>query len=193
MKNSLALIVILLGCAGYSWYQHQPIPIPIATASPLPPATPSPISTAPTPVKPAPASLAVTILKNPLRCEESQLQEFLFSEFANRSEPKGVESYTSINWQRNFTVFSAKLVGSARTQQLNAQSLAKALDLILKDADGLAYLPVGAFHARLNDRLVWIVPIKWEGVEMGQDGLGHIRIFVYDQETLVRVAFATCG
>lgn len=151
MKNSLALIVILLGCAGYSWYQHQPIPIPVATASPLPQATPSPICTAPTPLKPAPASLAVTILRKPLRCEESQLQEVIFSEFANRSEPKEVESYTSINWQQNFAVFSAKLVGSARTQQLGAQSLAEALDLILKDADGLAYLPArGRFSGALE-------------------------------------------
>ena len=191
MKNSLALILILLGCAGYSWYQHQPIPV--ATASPTPQATPTPIDASPTPVKPAPASLTVAILKKPLRCEESQLQEFLFEEFAHRSEPKEVDSYTSINWQQNFAVFSAALVGSARAHKLNSQSLAKALDLVLKDADGLAYLPVGAFQAHLNDRLVWIVPVKWEGVEMGQDGLGHIRIFVYDQETLERVAFATCG
>lgn len=191
MKNRLALFLIILGCAVYSWYQHQPGSV--LTASTTPQATPTPVDAAPTAMKPAPASLTVTILKKPLSCEESQLQEFLFEEFAHRSEPKEVDSYTSVNWQQNFAVFSAALVGSARAHKLNSQSLAKALDLVLKDADGLAYLPVGAFYAHLNGRLVWIVTVKWEGVEMGRDGLGHIRIFVFDQETLKRVAFATCG
>jgi len=52
--------------------------------------------------------------------------------------------------------------------------------------------PSVAYQASWNGRLVWVVNVKWESVSWGSDGLGHIRIFVFDQTTLKRVAFATC-
>jgi hypothetical protein len=66
-----------------------------------------------------------------------------------------------------------------------------------EDSKGkIAYLPVGAYQTTLDGRLIWIVTVKWEYPTMGSSGesvgLGHIRMFAFDQKKLKRVAFCTC-
>lgn len=73
-------------------------------------------------------------------------------------------------------------------------ALSKALDLVLKDSkDKIAYLPVGAYQTTLDGDLVWIITVKWEYPDFGDNPeLGHIRMFAFDQKTLKQVAFCTC-
>jgi hypothetical protein len=51
------------------------------------------------------------------------------------------------------------------------------------------YLPVGAYQTTLNGDPVWIIIVKWGS---GKEGLGHIRIYVFDQKTLKQVGYVTC-
>lgn len=68
-----------------------------------------------------------------------------------------------------------------------------ALDLVLKHSKGrIAYLPVGAYQGTLDGTLIWIVTVKWEVPSMGGDGLGHIRMFAFDQKTMKQVGYETC-
>jgi len=152
-----------------------------------------PGKTAPQSPKPVPEAVVVKVLDKPLHWEESQLDGLLFEEFANKADESQFESYTSANWTANFEVFAAALVRKADNQRLDSAALRSVLGLVLGDSKGLAYLPVGAYQATLNDKLVWIITVKWESVAFGEDGLGHIRIYVFDQRTLKQVAFVTCS
>ncbi|MEI7809031.1 MAG: hypothetical protein WCJ07_11170 [Verrucomicrobiota bacterium] len=64
--------------------------------------------------------------------------------------------------------------------------------LIQKRAD--AYLPVGAYQTAMDGELIWIITVKWEYPSMAKDsGLGHIRIFAFNQKSFEKVGFVTCG
>lgn len=215
--NLLAVILILLGIATYAYYIEKAEPIerppqmsPSPTEKPTTDARtpgvkmPSPgvdtrqrVGKPATGVKrPGPEAVVVKILDQPLPADKSAMEEFLFGTFANKPGEGQFGSYTTAGWQTNFEAFSAAMVQKAEKQKLDAGSLEKVLDLIREDSKNqLAYLPVGAYQANFNDKPVWIVTVKWESAEgMGEgSNLGHIRIFVFDQQTLNQVGFSTCG
>jgi hypothetical protein len=147
--------------------------------------------------KPAPDAVVVKVLDTPLPHEEDKRENFLWDTFANKPEERKFDSYGTDKWKDNFAVFAKTLVQKAEDQKLDSASLRKALDLVLKDSKGkIAYLPVGAYQTTLDGRLIWIVTVKWEYPTMGSSGesvgLGHIRMFAFDQKKLKRVAFCTC-
>ena len=116
--------------------------------------------------------------------------------FAKPDEKK-FSSYTTEKWQQNYGAFAAALVKMADEQKLDSSSLRKALDLVLKDPKNkIACLPVGAYQTTLDDKPVWIITVKWEGLPMDGNGkirgLGHIRVLVFDQKSLKQVGFVTC-
>jgi len=119
---------------------------------------------------------------------------FLWGNFANKPEEHQFDSYGADNWKDNFAVFAKTLVQKADDHKLDSASLRKALDLVLKDSyDKIAYLPVGAYQTTLDGELIWLIAVKWEYPAMGKNaGLGHIRVFAFNQKTLKKVGFVTC-
>lgn len=142
----------------------------------------------------APDDVVVKVINAPLPEQADQMTTFLWDTFANQPDEKKFGSYGSADWQKNYGVFSRNLVKKAGALNLNTESLEKVLQLVLKHSENkIAYLPVGAYQTTLNDRLVWIITVKWEYPSMGDDaGLGHIRMFVYDQKSLKRLGFTSC-
>ncbi len=81
----------------------------------------------------------------------------------------------------------------AVSQRLDTNSLYKALELVLKESPGLAYLPVGAYHTTFQQEPVWILTLKWQAQGSPQAmNLEHIRVFAFDQKSLKQVGFVTC-
>ncbi|MBS2039847.1 hypothetical protein JST97_32985 [bacterium] len=185
LANLFALSLLLVGCAGFAWFQHYGLS---AHRSRIPPSRSS------APVNRSIYDMVVVkVLEKPLQAEPSKLEGLLFDEFANQPESKKLESYTTTRWRANFQVFSRILVTKAADQNLDFASLEDALGLALEDANGLAYLPVGAYQTTLNGRLVWVVRVKWEAASWSGVALSHVRMYVFDQQTLKQVGFATCG
>ena len=120
--------------------------------------------------------------------------ECLYNAWIILNNPKQFNSYTTGHWKDSFELFAAALISKANKQKLDSTSLRRALDLVLKHSkDKIAYLPVGAYQTTLDGKLVWIITVKWEyPPEEGETGLGHIRMFAFDQKTLEQVAFDTC-
>ena len=145
--------------------------------------------------KPAPDAVVVKVLDKPLPNQESKRDMFLWNNFANMPSEQQFNTYSANNWKTNFAVFSNALVQKADNLKLDSASLRKALDLVLRDAKGeIAYLPVGAYQTTLDGAPIWIITVKWEYPSMGKDAeLGHIRAFAFDQKTLQKVGFVTCG
>ena len=148
--------------------------------------------------KPVPDAVVVKALDTPLPLGEDKRQKFLWDNFANKPDEQKFDSYPAEKWKETYAVFATALLKKADEQKLDSSSLRKALDLVLTDSkDKIAYLPVGAYQTTLEGKPVWIVTVKWEYPSMaakGQGvGLGHIRAFVFDQKTLKRVGFMTCG
>lgn len=144
--------------------------------------------------KPGSDAVVVEVLNSPLPHEESKRWNFLWDTFANKPAETQFSSYSTGKWKDNYAVFSGVLVKKAGRQKLDSVSLRKALDLVLKDSkDKIAYLPVGAYQTTLDGGLIWIITVKWELPDMGDNPkLGHIRMFAFDQKTLKQVAFCTC-
>ena len=143
-----------------------------------------------------PNGVVVKVLKISLPEDEDKRGGFLVSAFMNKPEERKFDLYTTENWKSNFTAFAEALVQRAADQKLDSASLRSVLDLVLKDSqDKIAYLPVGAYQATLAGKPVWIVTVKWEypNTGMGTLRLVHIRAFAFDQKTLKKVAFMTCG
>ncbi|MGE0495263.1 MAG: hypothetical protein AB7S38_39015 [Vulcanimicrobiota bacterium] len=188
LANVLAAGLLLVCIAAYAGHQANPLePIQPGTPSTTPE---SETETAPVRGEPGPEAVVVRVLDNPLKATELDLQRLLFDTFAGRPEEEQFESYTTTNWQPNFEAFSIALVQKAQTQKLDSASLGKILELIKEDAADLAYLPVSAYQATLNDRAVWVVTVKWEGFP--DSSLGHTRVYAFDQRTLKKAGFATC-
>jgi len=145
--------------------------------------------------KPAPDAVVVMALANPLPHEEDKRDNFLWDSFANKPAEKQFNAYGADHWKDTFTVFANSLVHKADVLKLDSASLHQALDLVLKDSnDKIAYLPVGAYQTTLDGELIWIITVKWEYPSMvGSGGLGHIRMFAFNQKTLKKVGFVTCG
>jgi hypothetical protein len=144
-----------------------------------------------------PDTVVVKVLDTPLPPEEGKKEKFLWNNFANKPNDEKFESYGTKKWRRNFRLFTSVLVKKAKDQKLDSASLRKALDLVLKTSeDKTAYLPVGAYQTTLHGKPVWIITVKWEYPSMGDKGesvgLGHVCVFVFDQETLKQVGFVTC-
>jgi hypothetical protein len=136
-------------------------------------------------------------MEKPLPSGKDKQKEFLWENFANQPDEEKFSSYTTENWKETYELFATALVKKADSKKLDSISLRKALDWVLKDSDGsIAYLPVGAYQATWDGKLVWIVTVKWEYPSMAEKdesvGLGHIRAFVFDQKTLKQVGFMTC-
>jgi hypothetical protein len=143
--------------------------------------------------RPPPDSVVVKVLGTALPRDETKRSEFLWATFAHKPEERRFASYTTDNWETNFNAFAKSLVQKAKKQKLNSQALQKALDLVLKQSGGTAYLPIGAYQTTLDRNLVWIVTIKWESPSMGEGvALSHIRMFAFEQKTMKQVAFETC-
>jgi hypothetical protein len=144
--------------------------------------------------KPAPDAVVVKVLSAPLPHEEDKRAKFLWDTFANKPEEKQFNHYTTEKWKDNFAVFSKALIQKAKDQNLDTDSLRKMLDLVLKHSKGkIAYLPVGAYQTTLDGGPVWIITVKWEYPSKDEaPGLGHIRMFAFDQKTMKQVAFDTC-
>jgi hypothetical protein len=147
--------------------------------------------------KPVPEDVVVKALHEPLPPAEDKKHSFLWNNFANKPDEEKFAVYGIDKWKETFEVFAAALVKKAAKEKLDAVSLRKILDLILKNRkDDVVYLPVGAYQTTLEGDPVWILPVKWEYPSFtvpGESGrLGHIRIFVFDQKTLKQVGFVTC-
>lgn len=142
----------------------------------------------------APDEVVVKVMNTPLPEQSDQMMAFLWSTFANQPDEEKFSSYGSENWKETYEVFSSSLVKKAGALKVNAESLGRVLQLVLKHSeDKIAYLPVGAYQTTLNDRLVWIITVKWEYPSMGgEGGLGHIRMFVYDQKSFKQLGFNSC-
>jgi hypothetical protein len=145
--------------------------------------------------KPGADAVVVKVMESPLPSEEGEKKKFLWEHFANTPEEKKFNSYGMDKWKDNFSLFAKHMIQKAETRKLNSASLRKALDLVLKDSKGkIMYLPVGAYQTTLEGNLIWIITVKWEYPSIGEiAGLGHIRMFVFDQKTLKQVGFVTCG
>lgn len=141
---------------------------------------------------PGPEAVVVKVLPKSLSASANEIEMLLFDTFANNPDEAKFGSYRTADWETNFTAFAAALVEKAEKQGLEAVPLRAVLDLILKDAHRLAYLPVGAYQATFNDKPVWIVTVRWESTSFGET-LSHIRIYVFDRQTLKQLAFVTCG
>jgi hypothetical protein len=143
---------------------------------------------------PPPSAVVVRVLAKPLPPEGSAQTAFLWDNFANQPDEQQFNSYTAEKWKSTFTTFAEVLEKKAKDQRLDAVSLRKALDLVMKDSqDMLAYLPVGAYQTTLAGSPVWIITVKWENAAMGKKSeLSHIRAFAFDQRNLKRVGFMTC-
>lgn len=119
-------------------------------------------------------------------------EKFLWDNFTGIDNEK-FDLYTAENWKQNYSHFSKSLIKKAGEKKLDEVSLQKVLDLVLKHSDDkIAYLPIGAYQTTYWGKPIWIIVVKWEYPTMGTDGLGHIRVFAYDQKTLELVAFSTC-
>lgn len=151
-------------------------------------------SAQPTVEKPGPEAAIVTVLREVLPHEGDKRHDFLWDHFANKPDEVQFGLYTGAKWKENFASFAANLVAKAKAQKLDSESLRKALDRVLKHAkEEMAYLPVGAYQTTLDGQLIWIVTVKWESLQMGEDPyLVHIRMFGFDQKTLEQVAYTTC-
>jgi hypothetical protein len=185
LTNGFAVALILVGCAAFGSYWQRDL----SASRPRRPhaRTQAPVN------KAIYAAVVVRVLEKPLHAEESELEDVLFGEFANQPDEKKFESYTTTRWRANFQVFARALITRAEDRKLDSGALEEALGLISDDSGKLAYLPVGAYQATLNGRLVWIVTVKWEGASWAGESLSHIRIYVFDQQTLKQVGFVTCG
>jgi hypothetical protein len=151
-------------------------------------------SAQPTVNKPGPDATIVKVLAEVLPHEEDKKHDFLWDHFANKPEEEQFGLYRPAKWKENFATFAEALVAKAKAQKLDSGSLRKALDKVLEHAkDQNAYLPVGAYQTTLDGRLIWIVAVKWEALQMGEDApMVHIRTFGFDQKTLELVAYTTC-
>ncbi|MGC3960638.1 MAG: hypothetical protein QM813_22705 [Verrucomicrobiota bacterium] len=146
--------------------------------------------------KPGVDTVVVGVLDLPFPTKEEEKFTFLWEKTGFKSNAK-FDSYTTENWEDNFAAFSKSLVRKAESQKLDAASLNKALDEVLSDSKGkIAYLPIGAHQAKIDEGLVWIITVKWEyplAAPNHKQALGHIRKFVFNQKTLERVGFVTCN
>jgi hypothetical protein len=155
-------------------------------------------STKTIPEETSPEAVIVRVLETPLPTDEEAITEFLWNTFANKPDEEKYGSFVLRGWKANYEAFADALVRKAADQNLDSASLRRILDLILRESEGeTAFLPVGAYQARLNGESVWIVITKWEiAFEDDEDAdttLGHISAFVYEQKTLKLVGFMTCG
>jgi hypothetical protein len=195
--NAIAGIIILFSIAAYARYSVRENPSkPTPATSPSIPkksaSKPSSTNKAVAAIRtPGPEAVVVKLLPDPINASVTKTEMLLFDAFANNPDEEKFSSYTTAGWETNFTAFAAALVEKAEKQGLEAVPLRAVPDLILKDAHRLAYLPVGAYQAIFNDKPVWIVTVKWESTSFGET-LSHIRIYVFDRQTLKRVAFVTC-
>ena len=146
--------------------------------------------------KPSSDEVIVKVLAVTMPHDTDKRERFLWDHFANKPEADKFQSYETEGWENNFAKFSESLVRKAETQKLDSASLRKSLGLVLKDsADKIAYLPVGAYQTTLDGKPVWIIVVVWEyaySPERGKFGLGHIRMFAFDQKTFQRVGYCTC-
>jgi hypothetical protein len=143
--------------------------------------------------KPKPDATVVKLLRAALPHDPDKRAGFLWDHFANKPEADKFSSYGTDKWKDNFAAFAEALATKAKAQKLDAASLRKALDQVLKDSrDEIAYLPVGAYQTNLDRKPVWIIAVKWEYPSMGEEGMVHIRMFAFDQKTLERVGYSTC-
>ena len=140
---------------------------------------------------PSPNDVVVTNLTAVMPSETNDRPQFLWEQFANKPEETRFTSYRTKDWKQNYRVFATTLIQKAKEKEMDAASLQKVLEQILSSAGKLAYLPVGAYQANLNNAPTWIVVVKWE-VAGNNYRLGHVCIFAYDQKTLKQVAFKTC-
>ena len=136
-------------------------------------------------------SVVVTNLVLSLPVDAEQRATFLWGQLLTRPEIKQFDHYTTKDWEKNYKAFAESLVAKAKECKLDAVSLQRILEAIKSTAEGLAYLPVGAYQMQLKETPVWVVVIKWESAGEGAY-LRHIRYFAYDQKTLKHVAFETC-
>ncbi|PTY01663.1 hypothetical protein DB347_25410 [Opitutaceae bacterium EW11] len=153
-----------------------------------------------------PADVVVARLEK--RVPIKNASAFLWNEFSQRPEMLGFRSYSTDDWAQNYDAFSTELVRKAKASGLEAESLSGVLKLVLSTREDLAYLPVGAYRVGIGDHECWIVLIKWEipprhfskpkitkdgfRLETHANGLGHVRMFAYDMNTMHSVAFNTC-
>lgn len=129
------------------------------------------------------------------------LNRWLSDQFGNKPLETQFRHNSITNWETNYKAFGSELVQRARTAGLQADILGKALDTIPsigdpragfeEDQGTIAYLPVGAYSAILQGKPVWIVVVKWAAVGISET-FGHIRIYVFDQDTGKVVGFSTC-
>ena len=145
--------------------------------------------------KPSSNTVVVKVITTPLPKDERKRKTFLFQcPFAKGSGSKKFSVYTTNQWEDNYKTFSNELVMKADKLKLNSKSLRKALDLIMKESKAsVACLPVGAYQTTFKNQLVWVIRLKWERTDEEDAQLGHIRAYAYDQKTLEKVGFATCG
>ena len=144
---------------------------------------------------PPPEAAVVKVLEKPLPAEAEQRGSFLFANFANKPEEQQFECYTGRRWKSNFSRFSKVIVQKAEAQGLDSKSLQRVFEAVLKGCDGhIALLPVGAYQTTLNGELVWVVPFKWESLDLDGKGvaLSHIRVMAFEQKTCRNVGWTTC-
>jgi len=167
---------------------------------------------------PCPDASAVVVdeFRKSLPVDPDALNEFVFNTFANQPAERQFSNCPEKGWEEHYHEFAAALVERAQTSGLDAASLERCLRAVLLTADGLAYLPVGAYQGEQKGTTVWILMIKWEGtsgvLERPQSpdssqasvatpsplpssglALGHVRVFVFEAESGRQIGFATCG
>jgi len=84
--------------------------------------------------KPGPSAVIIKTLEKPLPSKEDARSAFL-SKFLDNTENQKFDHYTTDNWKQNYGLFADALVKSAQEQKLDAASLRKVLDLILRDSE----------------------------------------------------------
>ncbi len=134
-------------------------------------------------------------LGHDLPSDENARGTFLWYRFANKHAESKFGSQTTKGWEDKYDNFSRALVNKAESKGFDSVSLAKILQLIYADSNGVAYLPVGAYQTNLGADLVWIVVVKWEGpgkVEGRWLTMQHVRMYAFKQGDLEKVAFKTC-
>lgn len=145
--------------------------------------------------RPAKDTVVVAALDDPFPVDLEEQEKFLW-QVGSRPEAGNFASTSTRNWKDKYRKFTDELCRKAADQKLDSDSLRKVLDLVFDHSKGeLAYLPVAAYHTRMNDEPVWIVAVKWEYplINKAPTHYYHIRIFAYSETGLTQMAFVTCG
>ena len=145
-------------------------------------------------------NVIVSSLSESLPTSKGKLEEFLWNNFANKPSEQLFSAVTTENWEQKYDIYSKSLVTKAKNLKYDHEFLSDCLATVKKHSKKkIAYLPVGAYFATINNKPVCIIVVKWEypGTYKAENGkieyffLGHIRMFVYNKN-IELVGYNTC-